>query len=52
MPEWFLKMGAAIIGTETELVLKSRRVVPRKILEAGYTFQFTTIDSTLEDLLS
>jgi NAD dependent epimerase/dehydratase family enzyme len=30
--EWMLKIGAALIGTETELILKSRWVLPAKIL--------------------
>ena len=31
-PAWLLKIGAAIIGTETELLLKSRWVLPTKLL--------------------
>jgi NAD dependent epimerase/dehydratase family enzyme len=30
---WMLKIGAAIIGTETELLLKSRWVLPARILD-------------------
>jgi len=32
------EIGAVIIKTETELILKSRWVVPEKLLEAGYVF--------------
>jgi uncharacterized protein len=37
---WMAELGALVIGTDTELVLKSRRVVPRKLLDAGFTFEF------------
>lgn len=35
-----MKVGAAVLGTETELVLKSRRVVPGRLLESGFAFEF------------
>jgi len=35
---WMLEAGALLMGTETELLLKSRRVVPARLLEAGFTF--------------
>jgi len=38
--EWMLEVGAFILRTETELILKSRRVVPSKLLESGFTFLF------------
>lgn len=37
---WMLEAGAIFLGTETELVLKSRRVVPGRLLKAGFTFQY------------
>ena len=37
---WMLELGALFLGTETELVLKSRRVVPGRLLNAGFTFHF------------
>jgi len=52
MTTWVLEFGAMLIGTETELVLKSRRVVPKRLLDAGYKFQFTTIEDALADLCS
>lgn len=51
MPKWMLEMGAIIIGTETELILKSRRVVPKKLIEEGYKFQFAKLDNALSNLL-
>lgn len=35
---WMLEIGAALMKTETELLLKSRRVVPTRLLQAGFTF--------------
>jgi hypothetical protein len=39
-PGWMLEIGAAVIRTETELILKSRRVVPSRLLEQGFAFTF------------
>jgi uncharacterized protein (TIGR01777 family) len=50
-PEWLLQMGAVIIKTETELILKSRWVVPEKLLQAGYKFRYPFIDGALENIL-
>jgi uncharacterized protein len=35
---WMLGIGAFFMRTETELILKSRRVVPARLLEAGFRF--------------
>ncbi len=51
-PAWLLKIGAVIIKTETELILKSRWVVPEKLLEAGYTFKYPTLKPALENILN
>lgn len=51
-PAWLLKIGAVLIGTETELVLKSRWVIPDRLAKAGYEFKFPEIDSALEDILN
>jgi uncharacterized protein (TIGR01777 family) len=40
--KWMLEVGAFLIRTETELVLKSRRVVPGRLLQAGFAFQHPT----------
>jgi len=50
-PEWMLNIGAAIIGTETELILKSRWVLPKHLLDSGFKFQFETAEAAIEDLL-
>ena len=47
---WMLEMGAYFLRTETELIIKSRRVVPRRLLESGFQFQFPTIREAFESL--
>lgn len=39
-PKWLLEIGALFIRTETELVLKSRNVVPGKLLAGGFRFKY------------
>lgn len=51
-PKWLLKIGAFVIGTEVELLLKSRNVVPKRLLNHGFKFQYKTLESTLKDLLN
>lgn len=50
--EWMLKIGAGIIGTETELILKSRWVLPAKLLESGYKFEYETIDKAFTEIVN
>ena len=38
--KWMVEIGTRILGTESELVLKSRRVTPRLLLDSGFKFQF------------
>ena len=45
-----LEIGAVFMKTETELVLKSRRVVPKKLMDAGFKFKFETWQETARDL--
>ena len=48
---WMLKIGAFMMRTETELVLKSRWVLPRRLQEEGYDFQRSTFDEALDELV-
>jgi hypothetical protein len=50
-PVWLLKFGAVLINTETELILKSRWVVPEKLLQSGFQFTYQTIDKALKNIL-
>jgi len=49
---WMLKIGAAIIGTETELIFKSRWVLPTKILATGFQFKYALLTSAIKDIIS
>jgi uncharacterized protein len=48
--KWMLEIGTFLLRTETELILKSRRVVPRRLLESGFVFQFPTWPEAAGDL--
>jgi len=39
---WMLEIGAIFLRTETELILKSRRVAPGRLLRGGFAFQYPT----------
>jgi uncharacterized protein (TIGR01777 family) len=47
---WMLEAGAFVMRTETELVLKSRRVIPGRLLEAGFSFAHPTWPEAARDL--
>jgi NAD dependent epimerase/dehydratase family enzyme len=38
--KWMLEIAAVLHRTESELILKSRRVVPGRLLEDGFYFQY------------
>jgi len=48
---WMLEVGAIFLRTETELILKSRRVVPRRLLGAGFTFEYPEWPLAARDLV-
>lgn len=50
--KWMLEIGAFFLRTETELIIKSRRVISRRLTESGFTFNFPFLRSALEDLLA
>jgi uncharacterized protein (TIGR01777 family) len=50
-PAWLLSAGACMIGTETELLLKSRWVLPTRISRAGFRFQFPQLQGAFENIL-
>jgi uncharacterized protein (TIGR01777 family) len=47
---WMLEAGALVMRTETELVLKSRRVIPGVLTRAGFTFAFPEWPAAARDL--
>lgn len=48
--EWMLEVGAFFMRTETELILKSRRVIPGKLLASGFRFEFPAMKEALSEL--
>ncbi len=50
--KWMLEIGAVFLKTETELILKSRRVVPARLLKEGFTFKYATVDQAFKNLLT
>jgi uncharacterized protein (TIGR01777 family) len=47
---WMAEVGAYFLRTDTELTLKSRRVVPGRLLEAGFTFDHPSWPEAVRDL--
>jgi uncharacterized protein (TIGR01777 family) len=48
---FLLKIGSFIIRTETELVLKSRNVIPKRLQENGFQFKFDTLEKAFKNLV-
>ncbi|MFK4761744.1 epimerase [Microbacterium sp. ZW T5_45] len=49
MPRWMLELGAIGIRTETELVLKSRWVLPEKLSAAGFEFRYPSLEPAIRE---
>lgn len=49
VPGFLLKIA---LGQMSEMLLHGQRVVPEKILEAGFAFKYPDLKATLEDLLT
>jgi hypothetical protein len=47
---WMLEIGALFLQTETELILKSRRVIPDRLVKSGFEFHFPIWEETARDL--
>ncbi len=47
---WMLELGAIVLRTETELILKSRRVIPGRLLQQGFSFRYPTWPEAARDL--
>lgn len=50
-PKWLLVIGAFLIRTETELILKSRWVIPERLEREGYKFKFNKLDLAIQHIL-
>jgi uncharacterized protein len=51
LQQWMLELGSIGMRTETELILKSRWVLPARLLEAGFVFEFPDLEPALRDIL-
>jgi uncharacterized protein (TIGR01777 family) len=49
---WMLEVGAFVLRTETELIIKSRRVVSKRLSDGGFTFRYRTMREAMTELLS
>jgi len=49
---WMLEVGAFLLRTETELIIKSRRVVPSRLLAGSFQFSFPFVREAMADLLA
>lgn len=47
---WMTELGAIGIRTETELILKSRWVVPERLSAAGFTFEYPDLEQALRQI--
>jgi len=50
-PAWLLEIGAIFIRTETELILKSRWVLPDRLLKSGFRFKYEHLEDALQSIL-
>ena len=50
-PKWMLELGAVLIQTETELILKSRWVLPERLLDKGFVFTYPRLETALINIL-
>ena len=50
--KWLVELGSAIIGSESELLMKSRYVYPQRLLDAGFKFEQETVEECLKELVS
>lgn len=49
--KWMAELGALALRTDTELLLKSRRVIPGRLLETGFAFHHPRWQEAAEDLV-
>lgn len=49
-PTALLKFGAKLIGTEPELVMKSRNVIPKRLTDSGFEFKYGKLENALQNL--
>ncbi len=50
--KWMVEIGAFLMGTESELALKSRRVIPGRLLAEGFSFAYGDWSKAARDLVA
>ncbi len=50
-PSPLIRLGTMLMRTESELVLKSRRVIPGRLVDEGFEFTFPELSGALENLI-
>lgn len=50
--EWMLEIGALFLRTETELIIKSRRVVPGRLQASGFEFRHPHVLQAVQQLVA
>jgi NAD dependent epimerase/dehydratase family enzyme len=50
-PKWLLRIGATLIGTEIELLVKSRWVIPTRLMQEGFRFYYPQLEPALEEIV-
>lgn len=51
-PAWAVRLGAFLLRTDPALALTGRRCVPKRLLEAGFSFEYPELGPALADLIS
>lgn len=51
-PAWMIEIGGFLLRTESELVLKSRRVIPARLMNAGFRFKYPEWPVAAQDLVT
>jgi uncharacterized protein (TIGR01777 family) len=52
IPAWMIEIGTFLLRSESELVLKSRWVIPTKLVDAGFTFSFPDWPAAAQELVT
>lgn len=50
VPAWLVRAGSLLLRTEAELALAGRRALPERLVEEGFKFVYTNLESALSDL--
>ncbi|HYH84206.1 MAG TPA: DUF1731 domain-containing protein, partial [Pyrinomonadaceae bacterium] len=51
VPAWLVRLGSLLMRTEADLALTGRRCIPDRLVESGFKFIYTNLESALADLV-